>query len=45
VIIAVWAKDIHYFYKTEDIARALGYNNSDQDGRRTLVYFRYKYLV
>jgi len=45
VIIAVWAKDIHHLYKAEDIARALGYNNSGQDRRRKLAYFRYEYLV
>lgn len=45
VIIAVWAKDIHHLYKAEDIARALGWDNSGQDRRRKLAYFRHEYLV
>lgn len=32
-------------YKAEDIARALEYNNSGQDRRRQLAYFRNEYLV
>jgi hypothetical protein len=31
VIIALWAKDIYYFYKAKDITRALEYNNNNQD--------------
>lgn len=38
MIIAVWAKDIHHLYKSEDIATALRYNNSGQDRRRKLAY-------
>lgn len=45
MIIAVWAKDMHHLYKAEDIATALGYNNSGQDRRRKLAYFRHEYLV
>jgi hypothetical protein len=36
---------MHNLYEAEDIARSLRYNNSGQDRRRKLAYFRHEYLV